>query len=235
MPIEVSLASGLVLRGLEYSQDGPPILLVHDLGGDADSWSQIPQVLVAKGFQVITLELRGHGLSDGEADPATTHGDLKEALSMICGAFGPVALVSYGSTATECLRLGPDDGAPVQVLISPISTHDFDPGDSIPAMRAIFAGTKDDEADSFIRSIYPKLKGQNMWFSSGISDQGVDLLISRTHMVEQVVMFVRRYLVGHHLAWIAQHQADDPRTEDEQHENEERAPNELGLGSQYRK
>lgn len=203
-PFEVTLESGTTLRGLEYAQDGPPVVLVHDLGGDADSWRDIPSSLVTAGFRAINLELRGHGLSDGDADPETTLADLSEALGMISGSFGPLGIMAYGTVATACFTLGRDHGVPVHILVSPLPSEGFDPGLSAPAMRAIFAGTRDDEVDSFIRSVYQKLAGQNMWFSTGASEHGVDLLTTKPHMVEQLTTFLRRYLVGFHLAWISE-------------------------------
>lgn len=204
IPFEVTLESGITLRGLEYENDGPPVVLVHDLGGDADSWDVIPSALVAGGFRTINLELRGHGLSDGDADPKATLADLGEASSIISGSFGPVGLVASGTVATACFGLGREQGAPVQVLLSPLPHDGLDPGSSIPAMRAIFAGTQDDEADSFIRGAYQRLAGQNMWFSTGIAERGVDLLTTKPHMVEQMITFLRRYLTGFHLAWASQ-------------------------------
>lgn len=203
LPFEIPLDSDLVLRGLEYQQDGPPVVLVHDIGGDADSWRGIPLELTAKGFRVMNLELRGHGLSDGEADPERTEADLKEALSAIDGSFGPVGLVGLGTVATTMFTLGPDDGAPVHALVSPRSSELFDSGRGVAAMRAIFAGSGDDEADGFIRSIYQRLPGQNMWFSTGVDARGTDLLEANPTMIEQIAMFLRRYLTAHHLAWIS--------------------------------
>jgi pimeloyl-ACP methyl ester carboxylesterase len=203
-PFEVTLESGITLRGLEYAQDGPPVVLVHDLGGDADSWRDIPPSLVTGGFRAINLELRGHGLSDGDADPETTLADLGEALGIISGSFGPLGIMAYGTVATLCFALGGDQGVPVHVLVSPLPSEGFDPGSSTPATRAIFAGTRDDEVDSFIRGAYQKLAGQNMWFSTGIPERGVGLLTTKPHMVEQLTTFLRRYLIGFHLAWISQ-------------------------------
>lgn len=219
-PFEVALDSNLTLRGLEYAQDGPPVLLVHDVGGDADSWGTIPALLVDAGFRAINLELRGHGLSDGEMDPETTLDDLTEALGIISGSFGPVGLVAYGTVATLGFALGREQGSPVQILISPLPNESFDPGESIPAMRAIFAGTKDDETDDFVRGIYQRLAGQNMWFSTGISERGVDLLTGKPHMVEQLTAYLRRYLTGFHLAWAADRSTDSGAQTDDPEEPE---------------
>lgn len=204
-PIEIALVSGLVLRGLEHDQDGPPVVLVHDVGGDADSWRGLPADLTAKGFRVVNLELRGHGLSDGDIDPDTTVDDLREALTIIGGSFGPVGFIGIGEVATAALCLGPGEGSPVHILLSPTPSDACHFERAVPAMRAIFAGTADQKADGLIRSVYQRLPGQNMWFSTGTDAHGIDLLGANPTVIEQMAMFLRRYLTGHHLAWIAGH------------------------------
>ena len=118
-PIEVALADGTVLRGLEHPADGPPLLFVHDLGDDLDAWGSVAARVNAEGFRVIRLELRGHGLSDGEPDPSATMDDLTGALAEVAGAFGPAGLVAYGAAARAAFNLGTGHGAPVHALISP--------------------------------------------------------------------------------------------------------------------
>ena len=221
-PVEIALGSGVVLRGLEYAQDGPPVVLVHDVGDDADSWGRVPAELATKGFRAVSIELRGHGLSDGEVDLDKTLPDLEEALGIIEKSFGPVGLVAYGSVATVCLGLGPDHVAPVQVLVSPLAPASSGLPAPVPAMRAIFAATGDHEADTFVRSSYQRLPGQNMWFSTGGAERGVDLLTSGPHMVEQLTMFLRRYLIGHHLAWIGKQDPAGEVVEDERTEEQQR-------------
>jgi hypothetical protein len=76
-----------------------------------------------------------------------------------------------------------------------------------PAMRALIAGAKDPVSDPFLRSIYPRLPGQNMWISTGTDAVGAELLAAHPHLVEQLVMFIRRYLTAHQLAWIAERTA----------------------------
>lgn len=209
-PIEVTLDSGLVLRGLEYSQDGPPVLMIHDLEGDADSWQGLPRLLMEKGFRAIVLELRGHGLSDGEIDDSTTINDIRQALAIIHGSFGPVALLSTGSVATTFFDFD-EELAPVHLLISPLVRDDVDLEKSQTAMRAIFSGTKDTPSDDLVRNNYQQLRGKNMWFSTGSSERGVELLLANPSMIDQVIMFIRRYLVGNHLAWIAASQSDEDK------------------------
>lgn len=215
LPIEVALADGTVLRGLEHPADGPPLVFVHDLGDDLDTWGSVASSVRSAGFRVICLELRGHGLSDGEPDPSATFGDLAGALAEVTGAFGPVGLVAYGTVGRVAFDLGPDHGAPIHALISPApgsgDTGDGhgDPAvtgtDGVAAMRVLFTGAHDELTHGYVRNIHSGLRGQNMWISTGTVLRGPALLREHSHLIEQLVMYMRRHLTAHHLAWIAEH------------------------------
>ena len=107
-PIEIALADGTVLRGVEHPADGPPLLLVHDVGEDLDAWGSVAPAVRSAGFRVICLELRGHGLSDGEPDPSSTVEDVAGALAEVRGAFGPCGLIVHGTAAAAAFELGPE-------------------------------------------------------------------------------------------------------------------------------
>ena len=212
-PIEIALADGTVLRGIEHPADGPPLLFVHDLGDDLDAWGSVAPDVRSAGFRVICLELRGHGLSDGEPDPSATVGDVTGALAEVWGAFGPCGLVVYGTAARAAFDLGGEHGAPVHAVISPAprSGRAGDGGDDIgsaPSMRVVFTGAHDDPVHEHVRAVYPKLRGQNMWISTGTALRGPALLQEHPHLVEQLVMFMRRHLTAYHLAWIAEQGSD---------------------------
>ena len=214
-PIELALADGTVLRGLEHPADGPPLVFVHDLGDDLDAWGSLAATVNASGFRVIRLELRGHGLSDGEADPSATFGDLTNALKEVTGAFGPVGLVAYGRVGRVAFSLGTDHGAPIHAVISPMPRSSDagdglgDPGDGeaagLPAMRVLFTGAHDELPHDYVRRVNSSLRGQNMWISTGTTLRGPALLQEHSHLVEQLVMYMRRHLTAHHLGWIAEH------------------------------
>lgn len=44
-----------------YGAPGPRALLVHGLSSDSESWWRVTEFLVAEGWQVTTVDLRGHG------------------------------------------------------------------------------------------------------------------------------------------------------------------------------
>ena len=215
-PIEVALADGTVLRGIEHPADGPPLLFVHDLGEDLDAWGPVAPAVRAEGFRVICLELRGHGLSDGEPDPSATVDDVTGALAEVQGAFGPCGLVVHGTVARTAFELGGEHGSPVHAVISPAPGPGSDGNDdigSVASMRVVFTGAHDEPVHEHVRTTHPSMRGQNMWISTGTALRGPTLLQEHPHLVEQLVMFMRRHLTAHHLAWIAEHAPDHQDSE----------------------
>ena len=214
-PIEIALSDGTVLRGIEHPADGPPLLFVHDLGEDLDTWGSVAPAVRKAGFRVICLELRGHGLSDGEPDPSATVDDVTGALAEVQGAFGPCGLVVHGTVARAAFELGGEHGAPVHAVISPAPGSGNDDIGPVTSMRVVFTGAHDEPVHEHVRATHPKMRGQNMWISTGTALRGPALLQEHPHLVEQLVMFMRRHLTAHHLAWIAEHGSDrqqDPQS-----------------------
>ncbi len=68
------------------SGSGPPVVLVHGLTGNRDDWGPIARRLITDGFEVIAIELRGHGDSSRGRDgygPRRLAADLAQALSAL--------------------------------------------------------------------------------------------------------------------------------------------------------
>ena len=208
IPVAIRLSNDLTLRGHEWSVDGPPIVFIHDLGHDLDAWNRVTATVARSGFRVISLELRGHGLSDGEADPSAVLDDMRLLLTEIAPSFGPVGLVSYGSASEALFSLGGDDGAPVQVVISPqqLDPAGVDWAASKQATRLIIGGSLNEQAQKYLKAIYPKMLGEKLWVSVATKEHGPDLLIDQPSALEQLTIFLRRYLIGYHLGWIKKHE-----------------------------
>ena len=208
IPIAIALESGTVLRGHEFSVDGPTVVFVHDIGADLDAWVPLTSRTAKEGFRVVSIELRGHGLSDGHFNRTDLVDDLRTMLGEIRASFGPVALVSYGQVAHASFFLDEAWGAPVQVAVSPrpVNKLDLKVADSKPAMRLILYGANSGDAADYIDTNYSKLKGQKLLASTGSDELGPELLRANPSLFEQMTMFVRRYLIGYHLQFIKDHE-----------------------------
>jgi pimeloyl-ACP methyl ester carboxylesterase len=94
--VEIEAGDGVVLWG-EMDTGGPVwLLLVHEAGLDLDQWH--PLVPLGGGVSTLALDLRGHGGSDGVADPACTTRDLVDAVAFArdSGADGIVVAAAGG-------------------------------------------------------------------------------------------------------------------------------------------
>ena len=203
----IRLPDGLVLRGHEWPADGPAVVFVHDLDDDLDAWGPVTAEVASHGLRVISVELRGHGLSDGEPDPDLLGQDLTALLGEIAASFGPVALVSYGRVTESMLFLNQDHGAPVQVMVSPlpVAPEEIDWRVTRPAMRLVLKGALNEEVERQVGFIYPRMMGPKLQVSAADDAAGPRLLQEQPQLIEHLLTFLRRYLTGHHLGWIAEH------------------------------
>jgi pimeloyl-ACP methyl ester carboxylesterase len=87
--------------------DGPPVVLLHGLASDADTWDRAVAPLAAHGLRVIALDLLGHGFSDKPrsdylldvfADSLAAFLDVLEIPSAtLCGhSFGGAVAIHFG-------------------------------------------------------------------------------------------------------------------------------------------
>lgn len=62
------LVTNLKLHYVDRGQ-GPAVILIHELGGSALTWSHLSAALVAEGFRTLALDLRGSGSSAVPTQP----------------------------------------------------------------------------------------------------------------------------------------------------------------------
>ena len=102
--IEVGDATlGCTLRG-----SGAPVVLLANAGCSTGYFDHLASVLVTRGFQAISIDMRGVGGSRGSLDGATLHdlaGDVAGVIKAI--GCGPVHLVghAFGNRIARCLAV----------------------------------------------------------------------------------------------------------------------------------
>ncbi len=86
---------------------GPAVLLIHGVGGDSRNWDPIAERL-RRGFDVVAMDLRGHGDSDPIIGPVDVHDLGRDALQVLDEAQIPACAVvgfSLGGAVAQALAL----------------------------------------------------------------------------------------------------------------------------------
>ena len=201
--IEVIAGDGLTLRGYEWPTRGAPVVLLHDHDDDLDAWHDLDGKLATIGFRVINLELRGHGVSDGEADRNTVLSDAQALLKEVKNVWGPVGLCTYGDVAAALCFLDSFCAPTVQIAISPLPSTDkqLDVTQRPDTAYLVISGTGDKKLTEQARIVFDSLGRNKLWASVASDQQGPELLQKQRHLSGDMTLFLQRYLVPAHLEW----------------------------------
>ena len=201
--IEVIAGDGLILRGYEWPTSGAPVVLLHDHDDDLDAWHDLDGELATNGFRVINLELRGHGLSDGDANRNTVLSDTQALLKEVKNVWGPVGLCTYGDVAAALCFLDSFCAPTVQIAISPLPSTDkqLDVTQRPDTAYLVISGTGDKKITEQARIVFDSLGRNKLWASVASDQQGPELLQKHRHLIGDMTLFLQRYLVPAHLEW----------------------------------
>ena len=201
--IEVIAGDGLILRGYEWPTRGAPVVLLHDHDDDLDAWHDLDGELATNGFRVINLELRGHGLSDGDANRNTVLSDTQALLKEVKNVWGPVGLCTYGDVAAALCFLDSFCAPTVQIAISPLPSTDkqLDVTQRPDTAYLVISGTGDKKITEQARIVFDSLGRNKLWASVASDQQGPELLKKHRHLIGDITLFLQRYLVPAHLEW----------------------------------
>ena len=213
VPVEVVGENGVSLRGLEWPTPGPPVIFVHDYGADLDQWDSLTGGMSEAGYRVVSLELSGHGLSDGEPAESSIAEDVRNMIVQTSSVWGPCGLVVTGLSCRGAVEVGAGHGAPVQILLSPpqMSTDFLKSGEK--AMRMIMAGGTDQDGHAAAKAAHDYLPGQRMLMTvAGSSETGVGLATLRPSILEDMAQFFRHSLAPINMAWVKHKEAESAET-----------------------
>lgn len=123
--VETPAADGLVLKGDFYLVDAgrPTIVLLHQLYTNRTSWTPYIGALTGAGFNVLAVDLRGHGQTRGRINWATAITDIGVWFNWLRaqGIRGD-ALITMGSSIGSSLAIvgcANDAGCRTAVALSP--------------------------------------------------------------------------------------------------------------------
>jgi pimeloyl-ACP methyl ester carboxylesterase len=125
-PVEVTAPDGLVLKGDWYLVDAqrPTVLLLHQLYANRTSWNSYIGTLTGAGFNVLAVDLRGHGQTRGRTNWGKALDDVAVWTSWLRNTAGVRgdAISMMGSSIGSALAIvgcGRDSACRTAIAISP--------------------------------------------------------------------------------------------------------------------
>jgi len=202
-PIEGTTADGVVLRGtLMPGATTTWLVCVHDVDGDIDVWRPLTAGLGATVWNVLALDLRGHGGSEGVAkrsryvldvDLGVTLARRHEAehVAIVAAGIGALAALESVARAIDETRFALPDSL---ILLSPGPLQNSDHarlrGEGLAKM--IISGSRGTQADD-ARSIMEVSIGWTITVTLPTERRSTDLLVGQdaAHIADKIATFVR--------------------------------------------
>lgn len=175
------------------------VLLIHDAGRTSNDWELIRAKLAARGYRVLSLDLRGHGesatiLDATEPDWASMNDDLKAGAARLTRAGAKkITVIGAGLGANLALAYAAS-GAPVHslILLSPgLNIKGHRPSQSIEAAAAhpmlIAAGQGDTRSVNAMRYLYNQASGPKQTVTLPGRASGTTLIDEHPNFEDQVL------------------------------------------------
>ena len=199
--VEIMLRSGGVVRGLSLSgaasgssYGGGTILFVHDIGSDLDEFGEMPEFVAALGFDVVLVDLPGHGLSDGEEpDPSGCLAAVTEVLDALAHR-APFGLVTAGRSAATGASLGQAQQVFTQVLINPVLDEVVVAGaPRTHAIRMVLHGDGPEFVGTETQRFFSYLIGEKIVVFNASLAAGSHHVANLPAVQDHVELFLKRY------------------------------------------
>jgi pimeloyl-ACP methyl ester carboxylesterase len=120
--VEIVAGDGVTLRGQVRAGDDAWIILLSDVGEDEDldCWAPLSPVLAGRGWSVLAVDPRGHGLSEGVWDGGAAAADVAAVVGHArTGGAVFVGAIAAGGMALAVLRSAAAAGIDALVVLSP--------------------------------------------------------------------------------------------------------------------
>lgn len=201
--IELSTSDNVTLRGQLWNAGDDWIICIHDAEQDLDCWKPLIHPLLNRGYTILTIDLRGHGASDGQRAEETVETDIAVTLRF-ARQQGAVTrfVIADGLSAIASLAAVTVERPNGLVLLSP---HPMPPYD-LKNMRGegvsklLLAGSRDEEASATVRQLRNTSTGWTLVVQIPTAESGTDLFGGRwkKHVREYIVKFLQeqRYLAS---------------------------------------
>lgn len=121
-------SDGIELHLLRWSEEGVPVILVHGFGNEAHIWDDFAPA-IADTYQVLAMDLRGHGDSAWDKEGRYDYPDHQADLEAVVSGFGfeRVVLVGHSLGGRVCIRYAAAHPDIVAGLVIVDSAPELDP------------------------------------------------------------------------------------------------------------
>ena len=143
--VAVKMADGLEIKGDFYTSNAaeksPAALLLHQFGGSSYDWRDFAALLVQKGYNVLAVDLRGHGMTRGKTDWKMAQTDTVALMQWLREqpTIDPARVAVMGASVGANLALrgcADDDLCRVAIALSPgLSFYGIVAKDAISGMK----------------------------------------------------------------------------------------------------
>jgi pimeloyl-ACP methyl ester carboxylesterase len=201
--IQATTEDGVTLRGeLVRGPTATWIVCIHDADGDIDVWHPLITELAPEGWNMLALDLRGHGGSDGTAEQTLYHLDVGVGVDLArrhCAEHVSIVAAGIGAMAAlESVARALDDPArslaDSLVLLSPGPLTGSDParlrGDGLATM--IISGAHGSQAAD-AKSIQQASIGWTIGVTFATDTRSTELLFGEVgaHIADKIGTFLR--------------------------------------------
>jgi pimeloyl-ACP methyl ester carboxylesterase len=204
--VEIVGGAGTILRGQLWAGTGTWVVLLHEPGDDRDldHWLPLAPFLAAREWSVLAVDLRGHGVSDGDWDPGLASDDLAAVIDFARSAGATfVAVAGAGESAVTILQSAVVTRPDAMILLSPA----LEPEADLTGLRGagepklFVAGGGDAGAWAVTQRLRKVAIGWGMLLSLPTTEQGTALLAgaAASQLREHIIGFLaeQRFLAGH--------------------------------------
>jgi alpha-beta hydrolase superfamily lysophospholipase len=198
LPVEFPLSPERVVRGFRITPEGAPgtVLFLHDLGKDLDEFGTLPDLLAEQGWDVVCVDLIGHGLSDGdEQEIATLHADVRALFAQLAELGRPLGLVASGTTSTVSSLIGRVDGVVAQVVMNPVLDDLIcSQGHRAQATRMVLHGDGETLVGTPTQKYFQFQLGEKMLVHNPVMSKGATGVLGERALRAHFELFFKRYL-----------------------------------------
>lgn len=192
--VEMLTHDGLILRGQHWQGGSDWVIMLHDLDADLDSWLPLIAPLRQRGYTLLTLDLRGHGASDGEWDASKASLDVQTALAYARQHdANKVFMAAAGISCLTVLRLADESKPKALALLSPspVAAEQIKDLRGAGMSKLFFVGAQRGEFARTAQALQQQSIGWAFLVSFPTQEQSAALLHSqwRAHVVENIAAF----------------------------------------------